>query len=182
MCLLFPTLPLISFQLVPSLLIQLILFVFLPTNLSYRKCLIARRLVEGISFMDFMSWTSRILLPLAMFFYHNSCINVVSSTCTQAINWHNRFSHESDSVLKILSNKIPFALPNEFSTKSCYVCPIAKFRRSSFPSVNNVSDKPFDLIHCDIWGPYKHSTYDNNCYFLTIVDDCSRFTWIFLLI
>ena len=83
--------------------------------------------------------------------------------------------------MKVLSNEIPFSIPNEFSTKSCYVCPIAKFHRLSFPSVNNVSDKPFDLIHCDIWGPYKHSTYDNNCYFLTIVDDCSRFTWIFLL-
>ena len=52
---------------------------------------------------------------------HNSCINFVSSTCTPAIDWHNRFGHVSDSVLKILSNKIPFALPNEFSTKSCYV-------------------------------------------------------------
>ena len=26
-------------------------------------------------------------------FGHNSCINVVSSTCTQVINWHNRFGH-----------------------------------------------------------------------------------------
>lgn len=116
-----------------------------------------------------------------MFFYHNSCINVVSSTCIQAINWHNRFGHVSDNVLKILSNKIPFALPNEFSTKSCYVCPIAKFHRLSLPSVNHVSAQPFDLIHCDIWGPYKHSTYANYQYFLTIVDDCSRFTWIFLV-
>ena len=83
--------------------------------------------------------------------------------------------------MKILSNKIPFALRNDFSTKSCYVCPIAKFRRFSLPSVNHVSAQPFDLIHCDIWGPYKHSTYANYRYFLTIVDDCSRFTWIFLL-
>ena len=30
----------------------------------------------------------------------NSCINVVSNTCTQAINWHDRFGHVSDSVLK----------------------------------------------------------------------------------
>ena len=104
---------------------------------------------------------------------HNSYINVVSNTCIQAINWHNRFGHVSHSVLKILSNKIPFALPNEFSTKSCYVCPIAKFRRFSLPSVNHVSAQPFDLIHCDIWGPYKHSTYANYRYFLTIVDDCS---------
>jgi len=112
---------------------------------------------------------------------NNFCINVVSKTCTQAINWHNHFGHVSDSVLKILSNKILFSIPNEFSTKSCYVCPIAKFRRLSFLFVNNISDQPFDLIHCDILGPYKHSTYANNRYFLTIMEDCSRFTWIFLL-
>ena len=77
----------------------------------------------------------------------DSSINVVSNTCTQAINWHNRFGHVSDNVLKIMSNKIPFSIPNEFSIKSCYVCLIAKFHRLSFPSVNNVFYKPFDLIH-----------------------------------
>lgn len=48
-------------------------------------------------------------------------------------------------------------------------------------SHNTRSSYPFDLIRCDIWGPYGHPTYDGKIHFLTVVDDCSRFTWIYLL-
>ena len=40
---------------------------------------------------------------------------------------------------------------------------------------------PFDLIHCDIWGPYHLPAYYGHQFFLIIVDDCTRFTWVFLL-
>ena len=39
----------------------------------------------------------------------------------------------------------------------------------------------FDLIHCDIWGPFRTATHTGAHYFLTIVDDYTRFTWIFLM-
>uniref|UniRef100_A0A2N9GYQ8 Reverse transcriptase Ty1/copia-type domain-containing protein n=1 Tax=Fagus sylvatica TaxID=28930 RepID=A0A2N9GYQ8_FAGSY len=62
----------------------------------------------------------------------------------------------------------------------------------SFHSVNNTvasvsnltghkTSHTFDLIHCDIWGPYFLPTHDGFKYFLTIVDDCSRSTWVYLM-
>ena len=39
----------------------------------------------------------------------------------------------------------------------------------------------FDLIHVDIWGPYSHNTCEGAKFFLTIVDDCSRATWVHLM-
>lgn len=39
----------------------------------------------------------------------------------------------------------------------------------------------FDLIHADIWVPYKLPTVDGNKYFLTLVDGVFRMTWLFLL-
>lgn len=39
---------------------------------------------------------------------------------------------------------------------------------------------PFDLVHCDIWGLYHIITVSDYRYFLTLVDDCTRFTWVFL--
>ena len=37
------------------------------------------------------------------------------------------------------------------------------------------------MIHCDIWGPYRTpSTYGAH-YFLNIVDDSSRATWVYLM-
>ena len=71
---------------------------------------------------------------------------------------------------------------NHFSRATpCYICPLAKQKRLSFPSHNNMSDSPFDLIYYDIWGPYHLNSHSGHKYFLTLVDDCTRFTWIFLL-
>ena len=39
----------------------------------------------------------------------------------------------------------------------------------------------FDVVHMDLWGPYKIPTLDRKYYFLTIVDDYSRFVWVHLL-
>ena len=36
-------------------------------------------------------------------------------------------------------------------------------------------------MHCDIWGPHKTPTHFGKCFFLTIVDDYTRFTWLFLM-
>lgn len=36
----------------------------------------------------------------------------------------------------------------------CHACPLAKQKRLRFESHNNVSQNPFDLVHCNIWGPF----------------------------
>ena len=40
----------------------------------------------------------------------------------------------------------------------------------------------FELIHCDLWGPYRTVSSCGASYFLTIVDDFSRAVWIYLLV
>ena len=37
------------------------------------------------------------------------------------------------------------------------------------------------MIHCDLRGPFSVQTHNGSVYFLTIVDDLSRFTWVYLL-
>ena len=44
-----------------------------------------------------------------------------------------------------------------------------------------MAHSPFDLVHCDIWGPYHVVSYTGHSYFLILVDDCTRFTWVYLL-
>jgi len=51
----------------------------------------------------------------------------------------------------------------------------------SFPLSASKSKKYFDLIHVNVWGPYSLSSIHGHKYFLTIVDDYSRYTWIFPL-
>ena len=63
----------------------------------------------------------------------------------------------------------------------CTICPAARQTRKSFPSSTIKTTKPFQLIHIDVWGPYKHITHDGCNFILTIVDDFTRATWIYLM-
>ncbi|KAK4394268.1 Retrovirus-related Pol polyprotein from transposon RE1 [Sesamum angolense] len=54
------------------------------------------------------------------------------------------------------------------------VCPLAKQTRAPFPPSDTHAQHPFDLIHVDIWGPYKHATLSGAHCVLTIVDDHSK--------
>lgn len=58
---------------------------------------------------------------------------------------------------------------------------MAKCTRLSFPVSTSKTSKIFELLHIDVWGKYKTPTYNNQSYFLTIVDDYSRATWAILL-
>ena len=46
----------------------------------------------------------------------------------------------------------------------------------SFTSNNHLSQNAFNLIHYDTWDLYHVSTQSGHRYFLTLVDDCTRFT------
>ncbi|XP_030934597.1 uncharacterized protein LOC115960041 [Quercus lobata] len=93
--------------------------------------------------------------------------------------WHSRLGHPSDAKISVLKNVLPDL--NSDSNKICEICPLAKHKRLPFPFHNHVSEFPFDLIHCDIWGPYVVPTVAGHKYFLTIVDDCTRSTWVYLM-
>jgi len=109
--------------------------------------------------------------------------NVVSSEFSDQSEansiWHYRLGHLSDIPLKMLSSVIPHFTHE--SNKSCNICPLAKQHKLSFPHSEHISQHSFDLIQCDLWGPFSTKSISGSSYFLTIVDDHSRFTWIHLL-
>lgn len=43
------------------------------------------------------------------------------------------------------------------------------------------ANEKFDLLHCDTWGPYHIKSHSQHQYFLTLVDDKTRVTWIYLM-
>jgi hypothetical protein len=44
------------------------------------------------------------------------------------------------------------------------------------------TDRPLELIHMDLFGPIAYISIDESKYCLVvIVDDYSRFTWVFFL-
>lgn len=90
--------------------------------------------------------------------------------------WHARMGHVPANVLK--------QFPVEYANKIvdvCDSCYFAKQSRIPFPDSDTQSSNLFDLVHADLWGPYRFKTYDNCHMFLTLVEDNSRTTWVYLL-
>lgn len=67
------------------------------------------------------------------------------------------------------------------SNKSCDICLRAKQSRDKFCVSEHKANDIFELVHCDLWGPYRNPSSCGAFYFMTIVDDYSRHVWIYLL-
>ena len=112
------------------------------------------------------------------------CLHSVSNAFVNNVSahiWHNRLGHISFKRLDSLKDQLKCDVTRLHKSDPCYICPLAKQRRLPFESNNHLSKFPFDLVHCDIWGPYQTISYTGHRYFLTLVDDCTHFTWVYLL-
>ncbi|XP_021753580.1 uncharacterized protein LOC110718951 [Chenopodium quinoa] len=93
--------------------------------------------------------------------------------------WHLRLGH---LPVNRLHHAVSDVCIKECTLDSfCQICPAAKQTRNSFPVSSIKSKAPFELLHIDVWGPNPDPTHNGCKIFLTIVDDFSRMTWIFLM-
>lgn len=98
--------------------------------------------------------------------------------------WHARMGHVNFGVLETMAQrKMVEGLPCiSHPTQVCEGCLFAKQTRKSFPSETSWrASKPLEMIHADLCGPISPETIGGNKYFLLIVDDFTRFMWIFLM-
>lgn len=63
----------------------------------------------------------------------------------------------------------------------CTICPLAKQLKPYFPIFVNKATAIFELVHCDLWGSFAAQDNHGAHFFLTIVDDFSCCTWVYLL-
>ncbi|XP_074352128.1 uncharacterized protein LOC141691293 [Apium graveolens] len=83
--------------------------------------------------------------------------------------WHARLGHAPAHVIQLL--------PVVSQTKimdTCNSCFFSMQSRLRFPDSQHTSEKLFDLVHADVWGPYRIPTHGNCRWFLTLVEDKSR--------
>lgn len=102
--------------------------------------------------------------------------------------WHYRLAHSCKSNLSTLVNQnladgIDLTTEDLNNFKDvCDSCMAGKQSRLPFKEViYKRLSRPLELIHSDLCGPITPSTYDNKRYFLTLIDDFTHFTIIYLL-
>ncbi|KAL2246506.1 UNVERIFIED_CONTAM: Retrovirus-related Pol polyprotein from transposon RE2 [Sesamum indicum] len=114
---------------------------------------------------------------------NTSTSSPLPTLCTATVEssnilWHARMGHASLAAIK----RIPDCNISRDSLEiKCDVCPQAKQSRVSFNISDSRSAAIFDLVHLDVWGPYKTPSLTRCNYVLTILDDYSRSLWTYLL-
>ncbi|KAJ9538252.1 hypothetical protein OSB04_030985 [Centaurea solstitialis] len=99
--------------------------------------------------------------------------------------WHRRMCHMNfKNMNKLVKGNLVRGLPTkEFSCDDHYVfCLKGKQHKSSHKSKEvNIISAPLQLLHMDLFGPTNVMSIGKKSYCLIIVDDYSRFTWVFFL-
>ncbi|GJT37724.1 putative RNA-directed DNA polymerase [Tanacetum coccineum] len=92
--------------------------------------------------------------------------------------WHSRLGHPSDQVLKVLEHELVF---DNCDLGHYEICQRSKQTREPFPLSEHKSSVLVELVHLDLWGPYRIASKEGFRYFLTIVDDYTRSVWVYML-
>ncbi|KAJ9542204.1 LOW QUALITY PROTEIN: hypothetical protein OSB04_028710 [Centaurea solstitialis] len=99
--------------------------------------------------------------------------------------WHRRMCHMNiKNMNKLVKGNLVRGLPaKEFSCEDhCVSCLKGKQHKSTHKSkeINTIS-APLQLLHMDLFGLTNVTSIGKKSYCLVIVDDYSRFTWVFFL-
>jgi transposase InsO family protein len=99
--------------------------------------------------------------------------------------WHRRTAHVGMKNLhKLLKGEHVLGLTNVCFEKDrpCVACQAGKQVGSTYHSKNVMTtSRPLELLHMDLFGLVAYLSIGGSKYGLVIVDDFSRFTWVFFL-
>jgi hypothetical protein len=112
---------------------------------------------------------------------HNSFSQALLSVKVSKEQWHRRLGHPaSPVVLRVLQDNNLAVDANVFPSLICHACQLGKAHQLPFTSSQHVSTSPLQLIHTDVWGPAL-SSINGSKYYVSFVDDFSRYVWVYFL-
>jgi hypothetical protein len=99
--------------------------------------------------------------------------------------WHRRLGHLNfDHLIKLKNLEAVKDLPKISKPQDsvCKPCQVGKQNRTQFKSKSFTStEKPLQLVHMDLCGPSRQEGTGKENYFMLIIDDYSRLTWVAFL-
>ncbi|KAI3735684.1 hypothetical protein L6452_15192 [Arctium lappa] len=110
---------------------------------------------------------------------------VSKSSVDESSLWHRRMCHINFKTMnKLVKNNLVRGLPSKlFSCDDhCVACIKGKQHKTSHKTkeINSISSC-LQLLHMDLFGPTNVMSIGKKSYCLVIVDDYSRFTWVYFL-
>lgn len=93
--------------------------------------------------------------------------------------------HRNIDAIKLMVNKNladGIEVANCNCDSRCEICIVAKMLRKAFAKEKpHVSKDILDIVYSDLCGPFQTQTPGGKLYFLTFIDEYSRYTTVYLL-
>jgi transposase InsO family protein len=100
--------------------------------------------------------------------------------------WYRRLGHVGIKQLnKLIKHDLVRGLKDVIFEKDklCSACQARTQVGNTHPKKSMMStSKPIELLHMDLFGPTTYTSIGGNKYGFVIVDDFSRYTWVFFLV
>nr|GEZ38355.1 retrovirus-related Pol polyprotein from transposon TNT 1-94 [Tanacetum cinerariifolium] len=107
------------------------------------------------------------------------------ATLTKSWFWHCRLSHLNFDTINDLTRLVLVNGLLKFKYEKdhlCSACERGKSKKASHPPKLVSSDNSkLELLHINLCGPLRVASINGNKYILMIVDDYSRYTWVYFL-
>ncbi|GJZ81570.1 putative ribonuclease H-like domain-containing protein, partial [Tanacetum coccineum] len=107
------------------------------------------------------------------------------ATIDESNLWHKRLGHINfKNMNKHVRGNLVRGFPSKIfeNDHSCVACQKGKQHKASYKTklVKSIS-KPLHMLHMDLFGPTNVKCLMKNSYCLVVIDDFSRFSWVFFL-
>ncbi|GJS47476.1 putative ribonuclease H-like domain-containing protein [Tanacetum coccineum] len=107
------------------------------------------------------------------------------ATSDESKLWHRRLGHLNFKTMnKLVKGNLVRGLPSKLfeNDQTCVACQKGKQHGASCKSkTENSTSLPLHLLHMDLFGPTFVKSLMKKMYCLVVIDDYSRFTWVFFL-
>ncbi|MCO5578989.1 hypothetical protein L7F22_034187 [Adiantum nelumboides] len=97
---------------------------------------------------------------------------------------HYRLGHLNHSSMCITASKQlakNYTLPKKSKLSLCEGCLFGKLSQKKFPTRTTTTRKPLQIVHSDLCGPLPVPSLSHSHYFITFIDDFTRFSMVSFL-
>lgn len=90
--------------------------------------------------------------------------------------WHRRLGHLNEHDLKEMAKGgvIGMEIPEKAKLSACKICLQGKLTQTPFPKKSERKTEVLDIVHTDICGPMRVTSIGGSHYFITFIDDATR--------
>jgi hypothetical protein len=110
----------------------------------------------------------------------NKVVNIANISAESDL-WHSRLCHVNFGCLMRLINLNLIPKSNMVKSSKCHVCMQSKQPRKPHKAAEVRNLAPLELVHSYLCKMNDDLTKGGKRYFLTFIDDCTRFCYVYLL-